>query len=496
MGKFYITTAIAYANAKPHIGFALELLQADVLARWHGLKGDPRWFLTGTDEHGRKVAKAAEDAGKSEKVFVDEIASAFKRLTEALNISNDDFIRTSDQNVHWPGVIKLWKQLEAAGDLYKDSYTGLYCAGCEEFKKPSDLIEGKCPNHGTEPEEIKEENWFFRLSKYGDAVKAKILSGDFRVIPEERQNEIISFIDQGLEDVSFSRPSKDLSWGIPVPDDPTQTMYVWADALSNYITAIGYGRGGIHDSGSMFHDFWPADVHVVGKDITRFHAIIWPAMLLSAELPLPKQLLVHGFIQSSGKKMSKSLGNVIDPFDLIERYGIDPVRYYLLHEIPTTKDGDFTEERFREVYAGDLQKTIGNLLARVTKIGEGAAVEPKTSTEVQEVIDAAWNRYNATFTGFELNVALEEAVRLARFGNEFMEELKPWESDTAQEAAIPQLALILHSVAWMLTPFLPETAKKMFAQLGMDPGKQNGWEGTSVQMQKGDALFPRLSPDS
>jgi methionyl-tRNA synthetase len=486
--KFYVTTAIAYANARPHIGFALELLHADVLARWHGLRGEQRWFLTGTDEHGRKVAKAAEDAGTSEKAFVDDIAAAFQKLTKALNVGNDDFIRTSDQEKHWPGVIKLWQQLEAAGDLYKDSYTGLYCAGCEEFKKPSDLVEGKCPNHNTEPEKIEEENWFFRLSKYGNAITEKITSGEFRIVPEERQNEVLSFIDQGLEDVSFSRPSKDLAWGIPVPGDDSQTMYVWADALSNYITAIGYGR-----DETTWEQWWPADVHVIGKDITRFHAIIWPAMLLASGLPLPKALLVHGFIQSGGQKMSKSLGNVIDPFELVERYGVDPVRYYLLHEIPTTKDGDFTEERFREVYAGDLQKTLGNLLARVTKLAEGKDVHPAFSPDVSEVVKKKWQEYDKELSAFRLDSALDDAMALAHFGNELIDEVKPWESETAWDAAIPQCALLLANIAWMLTPFLPDTARAMFDQLGMDPEFEGSWNDATVQMRKGDALFPRLS---
>lgn len=487
MDKFYVTTAIAYANAKPHIGFALELLQADALARWHALLEQPRYFLTGTDEHGRKVAKAAEEAGQDPKTFVDETSGHFSKLAEALNISNDDFVRTSDQKKHWPGVTALWKKLDAADKLYKASYEGLYCSGCEEFKKPSDLVDGRCPNHNREPEKVREENWFFRLSEYGPALKKKIQSGEFQIVPESRQNEVLSFIDQGLEDVSFSRPSRDLSWGVPVPGDDSQTMYVWADALSNYMTAVGYGR-----DEEMFHTWWPADVHVIGKDITRFHAIIWPAMLMAAELPLPKKLLVHGFIQSGGQKMSKSLGNVVDPFDLIERYGVDPVRYYLLHEVPTTKDGDFTEERFREVYAGDLQKTIGNLLARVTKIGEGKAIEPRVSVAARKVMDIAWTDYNRAFKQFELHNALEAAVNLAREANEFIEQTKPWESDDAAADALPQLALMLHSVAWMLVPFLPDTAKKMFEQLGMDPKHDSDWEGVQIHMQKGDPLFPRL----
>ena len=518
MSKFYITTSIAYANAKPHIGFALELLQADALARWHGLLEEKRWFLTGTDEHGRKVAKAAEEAGKEPQSFVDETSEEFRKLTEVLDISNDDFIRTSDQERHWPGVVMLWKELLKAGDLYRGMYKGLYCTGCEEFKKPSDLVDGMCPNHDVEPEEVKEENWFFRLSKYGEIIKEKIKSGEFQVVPQERQNEVLSFIDQGLEDLSVSRPSKDLSWGIPVPGDDTQTMYVWVDALSNYITALGYGREGSggarsdlkapprsdlksppSDSaaiGTLFEQFWPADVQIIGKDIIRFHAVIWPALLISAGLPLPKKLLVHGFIQSGGQKMSKSVGNVIDPLDLVKRYGVDPVRYYLLHEIPTMKDGDFTEERFREVYAADLQHTIGNLLSRVTKLAEGKKVTPRLAPEISDVIARFWQKYEKAFTAFELNVALDEAIGLARFSNEFIDELKPWESDHAWNAAIPQLALILSNIAWMLTPFLPKTAKAIFEQTGMDPVHEGGWDDVEVEMKKGDPLFPRLSPEA
>ncbi len=486
MEKFYITTSIPYVNASPHIGHALEFLQADVLARWHGLLGQQRWFQIGTDEHGLKNYKAAEDAGQPVEAFVQGHSDEFRKLAEILNVSHDDFIRTSDRKMHWPGVVEIWKRLAAAGDLYLGEYEGFYCVGCETFVKESDLVEGKCAIHEKEPEKLKEENWFFKLSKYGKTIKEKIQSGEFQIVPKGRQNEMISFIDQGLEDLSVSRPKKKLPWGIPVPGDDDQTMYIWVDALSNYLTGLGFGRS------EDWKRWWPADVHVIGKDITRFHAIIWPAMLLSAGIDLPKGLLVHGFIQSGGKKMSKSIGNVVDPFALVDQYGVDPVRYYLLHEIPTTKDGDFTEERLREVYAADLQKTIGNLLARVTKIGERAPLEPKVSKEVRAEIDFVWKRYNDALEKFELNIALEEAVRLARFGNEFMEELKPWESDTAREAAIPQLALILHSVAWMLTPFLPDTAKKIFEQLGMDPDHRGTWDGVEIRMKKGDALFPRL----
>ena len=306
MNKFYITTSIAYVNAPPHIGFALESLQADVLARWRRQKGEEGFFLTGTDEHGAKIARAAEVAGKTPRELVDENAEKFRELKKSLNLSWDNFIRTSDEKVHWPVAQELWRRLEKAGDLYKKSYQGLYCVGHEAFVTQKDLENGKCRDHQKEPEIIEEENWFFRLSKYSEVIKEKVESGELKIVPETRKNEILSLLREGLEDISFSRPSKDLSWGVPVPDDDTQTMYVWADALSNYIS----GRGGISE-----WEKHPADIHLIGKDILRFHAAIWPGMLLSAGLPLPKAIYVHGHILSNGQKMSKSLGNVVDPFE-------------------------------------------------------------------------------------------------------------------------------------------------------------------------------------
>src|SRR3989344_1895241 len=357
--KFYITTAIAYTNARPHLGHALEFIQADVLARYHRLAGDDTWFLTGTDEHGTKIARAAEAAGKPEQEFVDEITKAFINLDEKLNISNDDFIRTTDRNRHWPAVIKLWNKLVENGDLYKKEYEGLYCVGHEAFIKKSELVDGFCPIYKTEPEKIKEENWFFKLSKYKKEIKERIKSDELRIVPESRKNELLNLLDDA-EDVSFSRPSKDLKWGIPVPGDDTQTMYVWADALTNYISAVGYA-----DETEQFKKYWPVDVHLIGKDILRFHALYWPAMLLSAGLDLPKAIYVHGFITVEGEKMSKTVGNVIDPFELIEKYGSDVVRYFLLREIPSTEDGDFSFKKLEDRYNGDLANGLGNLVQRV-----------------------------------------------------------------------------------------------------------------------------------
>src|SRR3989344_6237507 len=487
--KFYITTAIAYTNAPPHIGFALELAQADAIARWHGLRGDRRFFLTGTDEHGRKNMQAAEAVGKEPRMFVDEMAAQFQDLAKKLTISNDDFLHTSDQKRHWPGVALFWKELEKAGDLYKAQYKGLYCSGCEAFKKPSDLQDGLCPDHQKAPEEIEEENWFFLLSKYEKELVRIIGSDEFRIVPETRKNEVLAFIAQGLEDVSFSRPRKDLAWGIPVPDDDTQTIYVWADALVNYLTGIGYG---LDNQAGLFKEFWPADIHVIGKDILRFHAVIWPAMLLSAKLTLPKTILVHGHILSGGQKMSKTLGNVVDPFFVIEKYGVDAVRYFLLKEIPTTADGDFTEERFREVYTASLANNLGNLVGRVTALGHGREATLQAGAEIQEITRRAWAEYEKAFLVLRLDEALAAADGLVGFANEFVDRTKPWQGEHNLHGALPQLAWMLGNIAWMLAPLLPETARRIFEQLGIDPGDTASWEGKSITMEKGASLFPRF----
>ena len=330
--KFYITTSIAYVNSVPHCGFAMELIQADVLVRYHRLLGNNTWFLTGTDEHGLSVSRSAEKAKLSPEEFTDKISGEFKKLTKALNISNDDFIRTTDKERHWPAVVKFWNELVEAGDLYKKKYEGLYCVGHESFIKKSELADGQCPLHKTTPEEIEEENWFFKLTKYKKEVKNKIESSELKIVPESRIKEVLNLIDDA-EDISFSRPVSSLKWGIPVPNDSEQTIYVWADALVNYLSATGYT-----ENTEQFKKFWPADVQIMGKDILRFHALIWPAMLLSAGLPLPKNILVHGMITSGGVKMSKSIGNVIDPMEVINEFGVEALRYYVAREISTFEE--------------------------------------------------------------------------------------------------------------------------------------------------------------
>ncbi|MDO8620214.1 MAG: methionine--tRNA ligase, partial [bacterium] len=361
---FYITTPIFYPNANLHLGHAYNTTLVDIIARYHRLKGEEVYLLTGADENTEKVVRAASLAGVETKVYLDGIVANFKELFKKLNISYDQFIRTSDEKVHFPGAEEMWRRLVEAGDIEKRSYEGLYCVGHEAFITEKDLVEGKCPDHGETPQKLREENYFFKLSNYTKAVSEKIQSGELQIIPETRKNEILALLARGLEDVSFSRPSDKVSVGVKVPGDPSQTIYVWCDALVNYLSALGFGR----KDDELFKKFWPADVHVIGKDILRFHAAIWPAMLLSAKLPLPKQLFVHGFITSGGKKMSKTLGNVIDPNELIAEYGGEAVRFFLARHISPFEDGDITLESFKEAYNADLANGIGNLTSRVMKM--------------------------------------------------------------------------------------------------------------------------------
>lgn len=504
--KFYITTAIDYVNGKPHIGHAFEKVQADALARYHRALGEDVFFLTGTDEHGVKNKKSAEEAGLSPQKFVDQSSKRFKELTLALNISNDYFIRTSDKKVHWPGAIKMWKALEKSGDIYKKNYKGLYCVGHEAFVTKKDLVDGKCALHKSEPEVIDEENYFFRLSKYTKDIKKHIEAGKFRIIPKASENEIMRLMEGGLEDVSFSRPSKDLDWGVQVPGDKKHTMYVWSDALVNYLSAIGYGRSGSLPTGdlpkgeklhvSSFKKWWPADVQVIGKDILRFHAAIWPGMLLSAGLSLPKMLFVHGFISVGGEKMSKTLGNVIDPFELIKKYGVGAVRYYLLREIPPTRDGDFTYEKFNERYGADLAKGLGNFTARVINLGAlhiKDKFEARKGQKTQKEIEKTWKKYRESVEDFRFDEALQAIWKLISYGDKFVNDSRIWELPQKEpekfKSHIGELCTILANISFLLGPFLPETAEKIFKQLGVNPNSKTPWR---FQLKKGKPLFPMM----
>ena len=474
--KFYITTSIAYTNAPPHIGFALELVQADVLARYHRLLDEDVFFLTGTDEHGFKIAEAAEKEGKKPEVFVDEISAQFRKLTNILNISNDDFIRTTDEKRHWPVVREVWKKLEEKEDLYLKDYEGWYCKGCEAFITRRKEEKGFCINHpNIKPELVQEKNYFFKLSKYSGKIRELIKSDEIKIIPEARKNEILSIIDQGIEDISFSRSRKKFKWGIPVPgDEENQTIYVWADALTNYISALGYPKS------KEFKKYWPANVQCVGKDILKFHSLIWPAMLLSLGIALPKTIFVHGFITADGQKMSKSLGNVIDPFELVKKYGstsssragTDAVRYFLLREIPSTGDGDFSYEKFEKRYNSDLAAGIGNLTARLITIAAKLKLKFQSSNfkkisnpKFQKVTEETKQNYKKAWDNFNFSEALVSIWDLISFCDKTINDEKPWENSDKKIDIISDLLSTLKEIAKLLQPFLPQTSEKILKQL-------------------------------
>jgi methionyl-tRNA synthetase len=456
MKKTYITTSIAYTNAPPHIGFALELVQADVMARHYRSQGRDVFFLTGTDEHGIKINLKAQEEKKKVEEFTDQISGQFQELTRKLNVSNDDFIRTTDQEKHWPGVFKMWQAIKK--DIYLKKYQGLYCVGCETFLMKKDLIDGKCIYHQKEPEVVQEENYFFRLSKYADLIKEKIENDSIKIIPEKRKNETLSFLKQGLKDVSFSRPKEKVVWGIPLPEDPSHLIYCWADALTNYLSALGYGRN------NDYQDFWPADIHFIGKDIFKFHALIWPGMLLSAGLDLPKKIFIHGFITVNGQKMSKSLNNVVDPLDLIERYGTDAFRHYFLSEISPTEDGDFSEEKFKTRYNADLAGGIGNLLARVVVLSKEVDIKKATEEIIERVKETEEKRVSF-LEEFKFNSCLAEIYSLIKFADQYIEKNKPWQKKEDSFQVVSNLVFIVKEIARMINPFMPEASEKMLQQI-------------------------------
>ncbi|MEX0932186.1 MAG: methionine--tRNA ligase [Candidatus Saccharimonadales bacterium] len=468
MSKFYITTAIAYTNAKPHIGFAMELVQGDVVARWRRQLGDSVIFTTGTDEHGSKIYKAATEAGKHPQEYVDEISTHFNELALTLNVKYDRFVRTSNP-AHKEAARYLWQKLK--DDLYKGTYKGWYCVGCEAYvsAEEAQTNKGECPLHNQPYEEIEEENYFFKLSKYTQEIKEAIETDRYRVIPKSRKHEILKVLEGGLEDISFSRSKEKLPWGIEVPDDPDQVMYVWPDALTNYISILGYPED------PDFSAYWPADVHIIGKDILRFHAAIWPAMLLSAGLELPHVLYVHGFITAGGKKMSKSLGNVIDPAEVVQEYGTDALRYYLLSQIPSAQDGDFTWERFETVYSSELADELGNLVQRVA-----AMIQKYQDGVVGRVPPHGHDMaaYEKAMQNLQFDKALSEVWAVIRGLNKFVDEEKPWEIAKSGDVEHLQevLAYLVGSiqrVAELLQPFMPSTAKKIQDAYGTEKVKSS-----------------------
>lgn len=452
---FYITTSIPYVNGDPHIGFAMELIQADVLARYARQCGETVMFSTGSDEHGTKVAEKAASFGKSPEEFAAEVSQKFRELGKSLNVSNDRFVRTTDQG-HMQRAQLIWKNLEK--DIYKSKYTGWYDVRQEEFVSEGQIDPARTqPDHPQAYQKLEEENYFFKLSQYNDRIKQAIESNELRIVPQSKRNEILSLLKEGLEDISISRPKDKLEWGVPVPGDDTQVMYVWFEALMNYITVIGYPE---HED---FKKFWPANVQVVGKDISRFHAAIWPGMLYSLGLGLPKTLFVHSFINVNGAKMSKSIGNVIPPQDIIDKYGVDAFRYYFLRHIPSYEDGDFSWDRMEEVYNSELANELGNLVSRtaamITKYQNGLIGDiPEPGHDVAGYVKALQD--------CRFDRALEEAWRQVRGMNQYIDEQKPWniakDNDPAHlREVLAYAASSILQISDLLAPFMPETADKI-----------------------------------
>ncbi len=456
MKKFYVCTAIPYVNAKAHIGHAMDFLYADILARYHRQQGENVRFSIGTDEHGAKIAEKAEEQKVTPQAYTDQIVPTWVEFAKLANISNDYFIRTTHPE-HEKRAGIIWKNLSEY--IYKGSYAGWYCVGCEEYKTDTHVKDtnGVCPLHNRPYDKLEEENYFFRLSAFSDTVKEAIEAGKMKVVPEFRKKEILNVLEEGLTDISISRPSGKISWGIPVPGDTTQVMYVWFEALMNYITVLGYPD---HED---FKTYWPADVQVVGKDILRFHAAIWPSMLLGLKLPLPSVVYAHGHVSSGGQKMSKSLGNVIDPVEVIEKYGVDPFRYYLARHISSYDDGDFTWEKYTEVYNGELANELGNAVSRIAtmvmKYQEGVIGDIPPAEH-----DTAGYREALELCRFDR--ALEEVWDQVRGLNQYIEEEKPWQvakendPEHLQEVLVYMCGALLE-IADLLVPFMPETAEKI-----------------------------------
>ncbi|UCD06912.1 MAG: methionine--tRNA ligase [Candidatus Aenigmatarchaeota archaeon] len=464
MGRFYITTAIDYVNAKPHIGHAYEKVIADIIARWQRLRGEKVFYLTGTDENAEKNSQAAKEAGVPVREFVDKNVEFFKNLCKTLNISNDYFIRTTEER-HIKISQDIFRKVLEKGDIYKDFYEGLYCEGCEGYLTEKDLVGGKCPEHQKPPKPLREEAYFFRLSKYNDHI-VKLLESPNFVIPKEKRNEMLSRIkSDDLKDLCISR--KNLYWGIDVPDDKNHKIYVWFDALINYVSAIGYPDGG------KFKEFWPADIHLIGKGINWFHSVIWPAMLISAGIKPPKTILVHGYLTVNGQKISKSLGVQIDPLEIVKKYGADPVRYLFAREIPMGEDGDFSEQALKDRLNNELANDLGNLLSRVVKMIEKSfsgnvpqgKVDEKLSKQLRvESIEKYMDK-------FELHNALAEIWNFIRACNRYINEKEPWKLEGKElQDILYTLADSLRIISILISPFIPATSEKINEQLGLKPG--------------------------
>ncbi|HWA52258.1 MAG TPA: methionine--tRNA ligase [Patescibacteria group bacterium] len=469
--NFYITTAIPYVNGKPHIGHTFEYFMADTIRKYHQALGEDVLLLSGADENALKNVQAAEKEGISTKKYLDKYSKIWQETYDAVGVPLDVFQRGSDEKKHWPGVQKLWELCNKNGDIYKKSYEGWYCVGCESFKTEKELVDGLCPIHNKKPDYIKEENYFFKLSKYQEKLIELIESDILQIIPTNKRNETLSFIKEGLEDFSISRSNERAQGvGVPVPGDDTQKIYVWFDALDIYMTGIGFGW-----DEEKWKKYWPANIHVIGKDINRFHTVYWPAMLLSANLPLPKLILIHGFVNIDGQKISKSLGNVIDPIEFIKEFGLEPLRYYLLSQVSLDADHNFTIERFKEVYNSDLANGLGNLIARVAALCEKSGFEfPVSKNSFDIELEIPLKKY-------EFNNSLKTIWDKIRELDILINHKKVWTlSGEELQKVLEFLVSDIRQIAVDLEPFLPETAQKIQKQFNTDKIKSD------------KPLFPRL----
>lgn len=482
---FFISTAIDYPSEKPHLGHCLEKIQADVIARYKRLQGFDVHFSMGLDEHGLKIQRYAQKANKKPQEFVDEMSKYFEDLWKILNISNDDFIRTTEKR-HIKVVQEIIKKIYKKDDIYKGKYKGLYCVDCESYYLPKDLEDGKCPVHHKPAEVVEEETYFFRMSKYQKKLLHHIGKNKDFIVPESKRNEILSRLKKPLQDLSISR--KTVEWGIPLPIDEKFSLFVWIDALINYFTTIDY-------PGKKFKKFWPAGVHIIGKDIIWHHSVIWGSLLLSLGLPLPKTIFVHGFITFAGQKMSKSLGNIVDPFELVKKYGSETIRYFLLREISPFEDGDFSETRLKERYNSDLARGLGNLVSRVLALGEqyGKPISlnyPITQLPITQSLDD----YKKYMEEFRFNDALATIWGLISYCDKYISDAKPWEKINDEkefQKILGELIYILANISLMLSPVMPQTSEKILKFLKLQEISKQDWLSQKVQLEKQVPLFPK-----